>query len=96
MIKAFPAMPNIGFTICHLASFSLGFPEPEGHLYFSPPRASAPHAYLSDVFTKQLEDSKQVFLNDRTAENAWDFYYNYNILYELRCKGESIFENVES
>ena len=30
-------MPNLGFTICHLASFSLGFPEPEGHLYFKPP-----------------------------------------------------------
>ena len=27
-----PAIPNLGFTICHLASFSLGFPEPEGHL----------------------------------------------------------------
>ena len=25
-------MPNLGFTICHLASFSLGFLEPEGHL----------------------------------------------------------------
>ena len=34
-------MPNIGFTICHLASFSLVFPEPEGHLYLNP-RASAP------------------------------------------------------
>ena len=30
-------MPNLGFTICHLASFSLGFPEPEGHLYLNPP-----------------------------------------------------------
>ena len=30
-------MPNIGFTICHLASFSLGFPEPEGHLILTPP-----------------------------------------------------------
>ena len=35
-------MPNLGFTICHLASFSLGFPEPEGHLILTPPRASAP------------------------------------------------------
>ena len=30
-------MPNIGFTICHLAYFSLGFPEPEGHLILNPP-----------------------------------------------------------
>ena len=35
--KAFPAMPHLGFTFCHLASFSLGFPEPEGHLYLNPP-----------------------------------------------------------
>ena len=36
-------MPNLGFTIFHLASFSLGFPKPEGHvIYTPPPRASAP------------------------------------------------------
>ena len=35
--KTPPARPNLGFTICHLASFSLGFPEPKGHLYFNPP-----------------------------------------------------------
>ena len=34
-------MPNLVFTICHLATFSLGFPEPEGHLILTP-RASAP------------------------------------------------------
>ena len=30
-------MPNLGFTICHLAYFSLGFLKPEGHLYLPPP-----------------------------------------------------------
>ena len=30
-------MPNIGFTILHLASFSLGSRAPEGHHYFTPP-----------------------------------------------------------
>ena len=30
-------MPNIGFTIRHLASFSLGLGQPKGHLYFKPP-----------------------------------------------------------
>ena len=34
-------MPNIGFTIRHLASFSLGFRGLKGHLYLNP-RASAP------------------------------------------------------
>ena len=39
--KTPPARPNLGFTICHLSLFPLGFREPEGHLYFNP-RASAP------------------------------------------------------
>ena len=34
-------MPNIGFTIRHLASFSLGLGQPKGHLFFNPTRASA-------------------------------------------------------
>ena len=34
-------MPNFGFTILHLASFSLGFRGLKGHLYLNP-RASAP------------------------------------------------------
>ena len=29
-------MPNLGFTIFHLASFSLVFPEPKGHLILTP------------------------------------------------------------
>ena len=35
--KTPPARPNLGFTICHLSLFPLGFREPEGHLYFKPP-----------------------------------------------------------
>ena len=34
-------MPNLGFTIYHLAFF-LGFRGLKGHLYFKPPWASAP------------------------------------------------------
>ena len=34
-------MPNFGFTIRHLASFSLGFCGLKGHLYLNP-QASAP------------------------------------------------------
>ena len=30
-------MPNIGFTIRHLAPFSLEFCRLKGHLYFNPP-----------------------------------------------------------
>ena len=34
--KTPPAMRNLAFTIFHLASFSLGFPELEGHLILNP------------------------------------------------------------
>lgn len=46
------------------------------------------YSYLANAFTKQLENSKQAFLSNKTEQNAWDFYYNYNILYRLRYKGE--------
>ena len=48
-------MPNLGFTICHLASFSLGFPEPEGHLILAPPGQCSSECWskLSDVRSYQ-------------------------------------------
>ena len=46
------------------------------------------YAYLANAFKEQLEASKQRFLSSKTEENAWGFYYNYNILYKLRYKGE--------
>ena len=39
--KTPPARPNLGFYHLPPSLFSLGFPEPEGHLYLNP-RASAP------------------------------------------------------
>lgn len=49
------------------------------------------YAYLASAFRKQLEKSKQTFLQNETEENAWNFYYNYNILYKLRHKGEEAY-----
>lgn len=49
------------------------------------------YASLSSAFTKKLERSKQAFLANKTESNAWDFYYNYNILYRLRYKGEKAY-----
>lgn len=46
------------------------------------------YSYLARAFTKQLEASKQAFIKNKTEANAWDFYYNYNILYRLRYMGE--------
>lgn len=49
------------------------------------------YAALSIAFAKNLECAKQAFLAAKTEENAWDFYYNYNILYKLRYKGEQAY-----
>lgn len=49
------------------------------------------YAALSIAFAKNLERAKQAFLAAKTEENAWDFYYNYNILYKLRYKGEQAY-----
>ncbi len=46
------------------------------------------YAYLAKHFTKLLEQNKKAFLNNRTEENAWNFYNNYNTLYQIRQKGE--------
>ena len=46
------------------------------------------YSYLANAFKTQLERSKQAFIQNKTEENAWNFYYNYNILYRLRYKGE--------
>lgn len=49
------------------------------------------YAALASAFTQNLEKAKKAFLADKTEENAWDFYYNYNILYRLRYKGEEAY-----
>ena len=46
-------MPNFGFTIRHLASFSLGFHGLKGHLYLNP-RASAPLSVVPPVSYRWL------------------------------------------
>ncbi len=46
------------------------------------------YAYLAKHFTKLLQQNKQAFLNNRTEENAWNFYYTYHTLYQIRKKGE--------
>lgn len=46
------------------------------------------YAYLNMHYANKLRDSKAEFLSNQIAENAWKFFENYNILYQLRCKGE--------
>ena len=49
------------------------------------------YVYLANAFSKQLEQAKQTFIANPTEANAWDFYYNYNILYMLRYEGEEAY-----
>lgn len=47
--------------------------------------------YLSKSYKTTLEESKAAFIQNPTEANAWEFYYNYNILYRLRYKGEEAY-----
>ena len=49
------------------------------------------YAYLANAYKEQLEQAKKVFLQNKSEENAWDFYYSYNMLYQLRYKGEEAY-----
>ncbi len=49
------------------------------------------YAYLESHYKELLEESKSRFLSEQTEKNAWDFYEKYNLLYNLRCKGEEAY-----
>ena len=46
------------------------------------------YAYLAQMYKTRLQDTKTKFLNNMSEENAWNFYYDYNMLYSLRYAGE--------
>ena len=46
------------------------------------------YAKLQLHFVRKLEESKSTFLKNQTEETAWDFFENYNLLYQLRSEGE--------
>ncbi len=52
------------------------------------------YSTLSSHYREKLEESKKNFLTDQSAENAWDFYDNYSLLYMLRVKGEEAYLNM--
>lgn len=49
------------------------------------------YAFISDLYCDKLERCKQVFIQDPSEENAYAFYYYYNMLYDLRTKGEEAY-----
>ena len=46
---------------------------------------------LAHSYKNRLEAAKEAFKQDPTEKNAWNFYYNYNILYQLRIHGEEAY-----
>ena len=52
------------------------------------------YAHLAKLYKIRLEESTEKFLNNMTEENAWDFYYNYCMLYSLRYHGEKMYLNM--
>lgn len=49
------------------------------------------YAYLTRMYKNHLENSAAKFRNSMTEQNAWEFYYNYNMLYSLRYRGEEAY-----
>lgn len=49
------------------------------------------YAYLEKLYKSRLEESAAIFNDCMTEENAWNFYYNYNMLYSLRYQGEQAY-----
>lgn len=46
------------------------------------------YAELSALYSLKLQEDRTAFKENPTAENAWQFYEDYNLLWRLRYKGE--------
>lgn len=49
------------------------------------------YAYLASAFSVKLQNAKNEFLKSKTSKNAWNFYYYYNLVYNLRYNGEQAY-----
>ena len=46
------------------------------------------YAELSALYSLKLQEDRTAFKENPTADNAWQFYEDYNLLWRLRYKGE--------
>ncbi len=46
------------------------------------------YAELATFYSMKLEEDKAAFLTDSSAENAWQFFRDYTLLWQLRYNGE--------
>lgn len=49
------------------------------------------YAAMAQTFKNKLKDAELKFTSNPTETNAWDFVYNYDVLYMLREKGEEYY-----
>lgn len=49
------------------------------------------YVLLQNYYKEQLLTSRNAFVDNPTAENAWAFFEDYNILYRLRYRGEKAY-----
>jgi hypothetical protein len=52
------------------------------------------YAYLEIHFNQKLQDCEDEFLANPTEENAWEFYDDYVLLYNLRIQGEKALQKL--
>lgn len=54
------------------------------------------YAELATLYCLKLQEDKQAFLADESAENAWNFFEDYTMLWKLRYNGEQQYLDMSS
>jgi hypothetical protein len=54
------------------------------------------YAEIASMFSMKLQEDKAAFEKNPTADNAWKFYEDYNLLLKLRYKGEEQYLNMNT
>lgn len=54
------------------------------------------YAEISNLYSKKLMEDKRKFIANNLAENAWSFFEDYTMLWDLRYKGEEQYLKMSS
>ena len=54
------------------------------------------YAEISNLYSKKLMEDKRKFIANNSAENAWSFFEDYTMLWDLRYKGEEQYLKMSS
>lgn len=53
------------------------------------------YAQLSSIYSEKLKQDRQDFLSNKSKDNAWQFFEDYTILWQLRYNGEEQYEKAQ-